>query len=75
MEEEAVMLDVGVKPKVEFTPVEKKRQEWVVRAVLPTGKELQIGAFNCEAEAREWIERKSAFWLSLKGCERGRYDH
>ena len=59
-----------VKLKVEFEPVKiKTGAGWCVHVVLPNGKELDIGGFNNEGEAREWIARKSAIWLKLKGCE------
>jgi hypothetical protein len=59
-----------VKHKVEFEPVAlKDRGGWCVRALLPNGKELNLGGFNTVLEAKEWIVRKSAAWLKLKGCE------
>ncbi len=58
-----------VKHKVEFEPVVAKTGGWCVRALLPNGKELNLGGFNSEPEAIEWIARKSLAWLKLKGCE------
>src|SRR5579863_9116523 len=63
--------------KVEFEPVEMTPGlGWCVRVVLPTGKKIHLGDFNTEAEAREWIVRKSAAWFKLKECEsrRGEQD-
>ena len=61
-----------LKTKVEFAPVKKAGSGWCVRVVLPNGKELDLGGFDTEFEAREWIVRKSAAWLKLKGCESSR---
>jgi plasmid replication initiation protein len=59
-----------IKAHVEFEPVETKTgAEWQVRATLPSGKQLNLGSFDTEAEAREWIARKSSAWLQLKACE------
>jgi hypothetical protein len=59
-----------VKHKVAFEPVALKGGTgWCVRAVLPNGKEFDLGGFRTEAEAREWIALKSLAWLKLKGCE------
>jgi plasmid replication initiation protein len=61
------------KPKVEFEPVETKASgAWHVQATLPSGKQMMLGGFDTEAEAREWIARKSAAWLKLKECEGNR---
>jgi hypothetical protein len=63
--------------KVEFTPVEvTPGLGWCVRVILPTAKQIHVGDFNTEAEAREWIARKSAAWFKLKECEsrRGEQD-
>jgi hypothetical protein len=57
-----------VKHKVAFEPV-KTGTGWCVRVVLPNGKELNLGGFTTEPEAKEWIARKSLAWLKLKGCE------
>ncbi|WP_158818270.1 hypothetical protein [Methylocapsa sp. S129] len=62
-----------LKPHVEFEPVETKTgAEWQVRATLPSGKQVYLGVFNTQAEAREWIARKSDAWLHLKACEASR---
>jgi hypothetical protein len=59
-----------LKPRVEFEPVEAKTGSgWQVRATLPTGKQLFLGSFITQAEAKEWVERKSSAWLQLKACE------
>jgi hypothetical protein len=59
-----------LKPRVDFEPVEAKTGAgWQVRATIPTGKQVFLGSFNTQAEAREWIERKSSAWLQLKACE------
>jgi hypothetical protein len=69
------MLQTETKPKVEFEPiVAQSGENWAVRATLPSGKKVDLGCFNNEGEAREWIARKSSAWLTLKGCEGGRYD-
>jgi hypothetical protein len=66
-----VMSDV--KPRVEFEPVDTRTGAgWQVRASLPSGKQVFIGSFNNEVEAREWIVRKSDAWLHLKVCEANR---
>jgi hypothetical protein len=50
--------------EISFTPVEWKiLPEWYVRATLPDGKELRIGGFKTEANAREWIAKSSAAWI------------
>jgi hypothetical protein len=54
-----------------FEPVEMKfGKGWYVLATLPRGTPIQLGSFRTEAEAREWIARKSAAWL--KDHESGR---
>jgi hypothetical protein len=59
-----------VKPHVEFEPVDTRTGAgWQVRASLATGKQVFLGSFNTELEAREWIARKSEAWLHLKACE------
>lgn len=63
-----------IKPHVEFEPVETKAgAEWQVRASLPSGRQVFLGSFTTEAEAREWIARKSSAWLQLKACEASRH--
>jgi hypothetical protein len=53
-----------IKHKVEFEPVPMKiGAGWFVRVMLPRGEQPRLGGFNSEAEAREWIKRKSAAWL------------
>jgi hypothetical protein len=62
-----------VKPRVEFEPVDTRTGAgWQVRASLPSGKQVFIGSFNNEVEAKEWIVRKSDAWLHLKVCEANR---
>ena len=62
-----------VKPRVEFEPVDTRTGAgWQVRASLPSGKQVFIGSFTTEVEAKEWIVRKSDAWLHLKVCEANR---
>jgi hypothetical protein len=50
--------------KVEFQPVRMNDGEgWFVRVLLPKGEQPRLGGFNSEAEAMDWIRRKSAVWL------------
>ena len=51
-------------PKVDFQPVEMRvGSGWFVRVTLPRGEPPRLGGFKTEAEATEWIKRKSAAWL------------
>jgi hypothetical protein len=51
-------------PEITFRPVEWKiLPEWYVLVTLPDAKELRIGGFKTEANAREWIARSSAAWI------------
>lgn len=62
-----------VKPYVAFEAVQlKERGEWRIQVTLPSGEQKQLGSFNTEAEAKEWIAVKSAAWLKLKQCEAAR---
>jgi hypothetical protein len=64
---------IEVKPRVEFEPVDTRTGAgWQVRASLPSGKQVFIGSFTTEVEAKEWIVRKSDAWLHLKVCEANR---
>ena len=52
------------KPEIRFEPVEWKiLPEWYVLVTLPDGKELRIGGFKTEADARAWIVKSSAAWI------------
>ena len=52
------------KPEIKFKPVEWKiLPEWYVLVTLPDGKELRIGGFKTEANARDWIAKSSAAWI------------
>jgi hypothetical protein len=58
--------------KVIFEPVEMMiGRGWYVLVKLPSGPDRQLGGFNTEAEAQEWIKRKSAEWL--KSFENGKF--
>jgi hypothetical protein len=51
-------------PEAVFEPVElKDGTGWYVRLTLPGRTPPQITGFKTEAEARKWIETKSAEWL------------
>jgi hypothetical protein len=51
-------------PKVDFQPVEMRvGSGWFVRVTLPRGEPPRLGGFKTEAEATEWIKRKSAVWV------------
>ena len=51
-------------PKVDFQPIEMKvGSGWFVRVTLPRGEPPRLGGFKTEAEATEWIKRKSAVWV------------
>jgi hypothetical protein len=51
-------------PKVDFQPIEMKAGSgWFVRVALPRGETPCLGGFKTEAEAAEWIKRKSSVWL------------
>jgi hypothetical protein len=64
----AKMID---RPAATFEPVEMKvGNGWYVLATLPRGTPIQLGGFQTEAEAREWIKRKAPAWL--KDQESGR---
>jgi hypothetical protein len=52
------------KPEIKFKPVEWKiLPEWYVLVTLPDAKELRIGGFKAEADARAWIAKSSAAWI------------
>ena len=52
------------KPEITFRPVEWKiLPEWYVLVTLPDAKELRIGGFKTEANARDWIAKSSAAWI------------
>jgi hypothetical protein len=60
------------KHKTKFEPVQMKAEPgWYVRITLPHGEQIHIDEFIAEAEARAWIEHKSAAWL--KKYRGGRY--
>jgi hypothetical protein len=64
---------VDVKHRVEFEPVQTPSGAgWQVRAAFPSGKQVFLGSFNTEGEAKEWIARKSEAWVQLKACEASR---
>ena len=50
--------------EITFRPVEWKiLPEWYVLVTLPDAKELRIGGFKTEADARAWIAKSSAAWI------------
>jgi hypothetical protein len=52
------------KSEITFAPVASKiLPEWYVRVTLPDGKELRIGGFKKEVDARDWIAKSSAAWI------------
>jgi hypothetical protein len=60
------------KHKTKFEPVQMKAERgWYVRITLPHGEQIHIDEFISEAEARAWIDDKSAAWL--KKYRGGRY--
>ena len=66
------MLHSDVRAKAEFRPIciEGGERPWRVRASFPSGKTVDIGEFNAEASALEWIALKSTEWLELLKCDR-----
>jgi hypothetical protein len=36
---------------------------WCARVTLPQGKQRQLGNFDTELEAQDWIHRRSSAWL------------
>jgi hypothetical protein len=65
------MLQADVKSKTAFEPVRMKDgpEQWRVRATLPSGKQVHLGAFDSEAAAKEWITLKSVEWGALRQCQ------
>jgi len=54
----------NIKPKVEFEAVRfSVGLGWFVRVTPPDKKQRQLGRFDTELEAREWIRRRSPAWL------------
>jgi hypothetical protein len=70
--EKIAMLHSDVRARAGFCPIciEGGERPWRVRASFPSGKTIDIGEFNAEAAALEWIALKSAEWLELLKCER-----
>jgi hypothetical protein len=65
------MLQSDIKARAEFQPVRAAGdRQWRVQATFPSGKTIEIGAFDGEQAAREWIALKSAEWLALFRCPR-----
>jgi hypothetical protein len=61
-----------LKPKAKFEPLELKAEPgWCVSVTLPHGERIQVGRFQTEAKARDWIADKAADWL--KNYRGGRY--
>ena len=57
----------GSKPRTKFEPVQLKAEpEWYVRITLPHGEDIHIDEFKTEAEARAWIDDKSADFFTQK---------
>jgi hypothetical protein len=65
------MLQAEVNSKTAFEPVRMQDgpTQWHVRATLPSGKQMQLGDFATEAEAKEWIALKSTEWGELRECQ------
>jgi hypothetical protein len=62
----------NIKAKVGFEVVEfQAGSGWYVRATLPHGKELQLGHFKTDIDAREWVKRRSSVWLKKLGKAKG----
>ena len=70
--EKIAMLHSDVRARAEFRPIRAENSErvWRVRATFSSGKTIDIGEFNAEQAALEWIALKSAEWLELLKCER-----
>jgi hypothetical protein len=52
------------KPKIEFRPTEMKSGHgWYVQVVYSNRPPLQLGGFNTEEEAKEWVTKEAATWL------------
>ena len=52
------------KPKIEFRPTEMKSgRGWYVQVVYSDRPPLQLGGFNTEEEAKEWVAKEAAMWL------------
>jgi hypothetical protein len=54
----------AIKLTTTFEPMQmKSRLGWYVLVAPVRGQPRQLGGFNNETEAKEWITRKSAAWL------------
>jgi hypothetical protein len=52
------------KAKIEFRPTEMKSgRGWYVQVVYSDRPPLQLGGFNTEEEAKEWVAKEAATWL------------
>jgi hypothetical protein len=43
---------------------------WHVVAVLEDGVPVEVPGFRSEAEAHDWIDRKSGAWLKARGTKK-----
>jgi hypothetical protein len=63
---------VATKPKVKFEPSAFLAESaWCVQVTLPHGERINVGRFDAESEATNWIAAHSAKWI--KKYRGGRY--
>ena len=54
----------NVKPKIEFRPTKMQSGVgWSIQVLKAGHPPYQLGGFKTEAEAVDWVQRKSATWL------------
>jgi hypothetical protein len=66
------MVQSDLKIRAQFQPinVEANEHKWRVRAAFASGTLVDLGEFDTQDAALEWIALKSAEWLELVRCER-----
>jgi len=62
---------MAIKPKVKFEPSALTGSAWCVQVTLPHGERINLGHFDAESEATNWIAAHSAKWI--KKYRGGRY--
>ena len=63
---------VATKPKLKFEPSALLAESaWCVQVTLPHGERINVGRFDAESEATNWIAAHSAKWI--KKYRGGRY--
>jgi hypothetical protein len=59
------------KPTIEFRPTEMRSgRGWYVQVVYFDRPPLQLGGFNTEEEAKEWVAKEAAKWLKEHADDR-----